>query len=148
MPVTGGTADVLAATDVAGEAVLHIEDNPSNQLLVEGVLQQRPAIRLMAATEGGRGLDLAREYRPMLILLDLDLPDQRGEQVLRSLLEDPRTADIPVVVLTADASTRQAKQLLAAGATAYLTKPLDVKGLLRMIDEAHGARTEASVGAN
>ena len=148
MPVAGATVDVLAAADVAGESVLHIEDNPSNQLLVEGVMQQRPAIGLMAATEGGRGLELAREYRPMLILLDLDLPDQRGEQVLRSLLEDPRTADIPVAVLTADASKQQAKHLLAAGATAYLTKPLDVKGLLRMIDEAHGARTEASIGAN
>ena len=84
----------------------------------------------------------------MLILLDLDLPDQRGEQVLSSLLEDPRTADIPVAVLTADASKRHAKHLLASGAKAYLTKPLDVKGLLRTIDEAYAARTEASVGAN
>ncbi len=116
-------------------AVLYVEDNLSNVRLVEHVLARRPQVRLLTAMQGRLGLDLAREHRPGLILLDLQLPDIPGDEVLRRLREDPRTRGVPVVVLSADASPGQVRRLLDAGARAYLTKPMDVRELLRIVDE-------------
>lgn len=79
--------------------------------------------------------ELAKEHRPGLILLDLQLPDIPGAEVLRRLQRDPRTRQIPVVVLSADATPGQTKRLQADGAREFLTKPLDVKQLLRVLDE-------------
>ena len=86
--------------------------------------------------QGRVGLDLARDHRPDLILLDRHLPDVPGDEVLRLLREDPRTRDIPVVIVSADASPGQAQRLLDAGARAYLTKPLDIQKLLAVVDES------------
>lgn len=72
----------------------------------------------------------------MLILLDLNLPDVPGERVLTELRDDPRTARIPVVVVSADATQRQIRRLMSSGATAYLTKPIDVSELMKHIDAA------------
>jgi signal transduction histidine kinase/ActR/RegA family two-component response regulator len=116
--------------------VLHIEDNLSNLKLVERVLAQRPGVEVIAAMQGRLGLELAREHRPALVLLDLHLPDLGGDQVLERLRDDPETAAIPVVIASADATPGQVRRLLAAGAAAYLTKPLDVRELLRLLDEA------------
>lgn len=121
-------------TGVTG-TVLYIEDNVSNQRLMERVLARRPGVRLMVARNGEEGLDLARSERPDLVLLDLHLPDMHGDEVLRRLWEDPGTRAIPVAMLSADASPAQAKRLLAAGASAYLTKPLDLGQVLQLIDE-------------
>jgi signal transduction histidine kinase/ActR/RegA family two-component response regulator len=121
--------------------VLYIEDNPSNLRLVERLLAQRPSVRLLSAIQGGIGLDLAREHRPDAILLDVHLPDIPGEEVLRRLREDPRTREIPVVVVTADATSGQRGKLLEAGARAYLTKPLDVKEFLGTVDGILSARS-------
>ena len=115
--------------------VLYIEDNISNRRLMERLLAHRPGVRLIEAPEGQAGLDLARAERPDLILLDLHLPDMSGDDVLRRLWEDARTRAIPVAVLSADATSAQMKRLLAAGATAYLTKPLDVGQVLQLLDE-------------
>ena len=111
-------------------SVLYIEDNPSNVRLVEKIFALASDIGLSVAREGGRGLALAREQSPDLILLDLHLPDMPGEQVLSALLADPLTEDIPVVIVSADASPVQAKRLRAAGAAGYLTKPFDIDQLL------------------
>ncbi len=115
--------------------VLYIEDNISNRRLMERVLARRPGVRLVGAGQGQAGLDLARADRPDLILLDLHLPDMNGEEVLRRLWEDPHTRAIPVAVLSADATPAQAKRLRAAGAMAYLTKPLDVSEVLQLLDD-------------
>lgn len=72
----------------------------------------------------------------MLVLLDLHLPDLGGEEVLQRLRDDPATASIPVVIVSADATPGQIRRLLTAGAAAYLTKPIDVRDLLRILDEA------------
>jgi signal transduction histidine kinase/CheY-like chemotaxis protein len=114
--------------------LLYIEDNLSNLKLVERVLIDRP-VKLLAAMQGRLGLDLAAEHRPDLILLDLHLPGMLGEDVLACLREDGRTASIPVVVLSADATPGRIERLLAAGAEAFLTKPLDVGKFLHVIDE-------------
>ena len=93
-------------------------------------------VRLIPATQGRLGLELARQHRPDLILLDLHLPDISGEQVLRELQADPRLQRTPVIILSADATPGQVERLVAAGARAYLTKPLDVRQLLLLVDEA------------
>ena len=128
------------------QSILHIEDNLSNVRLIEQVLVQRPNVELIPAMQGRLGLELAKEHRPMLILLDLNLPDIAGEEVLQQLRDDPRTANIPVVIVSADASPRQVQRLLATGARSYLTKPIDVRELLRHIDEASAARAAAPAG--
>jgi CheY-like chemotaxis protein len=117
-------------------AVLHIEDTLSNLKLLERILAQRSGIEVIAAMQGRLGLELAREHRPALILLDLHLPDMGGDRVLQQLREDPVTSSIPVIIVSADATAGQVQRLLSAGATAYLTKPLDVRDLLRLLDEA------------
>ncbi|MGH2656418.1 MAG: ATP-binding protein [Actinomycetota bacterium] len=116
--------------------VLYIEDNPVNLGLVDKILARRPGIRLLSAMRGGLGLELARLHRPDLILLDVHLPDMPGEEVLRRLREDPATRHVPVVVISADAMPERVQRLLAAGARAYLTKPLDVRRLLNLVAEA------------
>lgn len=115
--------------------VLYVEDNLSNLALVQRILARRPDVRLIEATQGQAGLDLARAHRPDLILLDLHLPDIHGSEVLRLVKSDPKTREIPVVVISADATQGQIERLLAAGARGYLTKPLDVRKLLSLLDE-------------
>jgi PAS domain S-box-containing protein len=114
--------------------VLYIEDNLSNLKLIERILLHRPGFHLTAAMQGSLGLDLAREHRPQLIFLDVHLPDMTGDEVLRRLQADRETRSIPVVVISADATPRQIERLLAAGASRYLTKPLDVKQILEILD--------------
>ena len=115
--------------------ILYIEDNLSNVRLMRGVLRQRPAVELIHAAQGDTGLAMAVKKRPQLVLLDLHLPDMPGEEVLRNLFENPATRDVPVVVVTADATPGLTRRLQAAGAKALLTKPLDIKRVLQLIDE-------------
>jgi len=105
--------------------VLYIEDNLANLRLIERILLQQSQIKLLAAMQGIIGLELARQHHLDLILLDLNLPDMGGQEVLRQLREDPATRETPVVIISADATPGQIERLLAAGANAYLTKPLD-----------------------
>jgi signal transduction histidine kinase/ActR/RegA family two-component response regulator len=116
--------------------VLYIEDNLSNLRLVESVLGRRLGVTLLSAMQGRVGLDLARDHRPDLILLDRHLPDLSGDEVFALLREDARTRDIPVVILSADAIPARVRRMLDAGVRAYLTKPLDVKSLLAAVDES------------
>jgi CheY-like chemotaxis protein len=115
--------------------VLYVEDNHANLQLVERIIARRPAVELVSAREGQVGFTLARERRPDLILLDRDLPDVPGDEVLRLLRADPRTRSIPVVILSADANPRHIQRLRDAGAAAYLTKPIDVARLLDIVDD-------------
>ncbi|MEY2445155.1 MAG: hypothetical protein QOE00_1735, partial [Ilumatobacteraceae bacterium] len=114
--------------------ILYIEDNISNITLVERIVETRPNTTLLVAMLGSLGLDLAHEHLPTMILLDLHLPDMPGEEVLRRLQSDERTANIPIFVLSADATKGQVQRLLEAGATDYMTKPFDIPRLLALID--------------
>src|SRR4029077_1440779 len=113
---------------------LYIEDNEPNVKVMESVLGLRPEWRMIHAALGNLGLELAHAHRPDLILLDLHLPDRSGLDVLIALRRDPVTSDIPVVVLTADASATQAQSLEEAGASRYLTKPLVLDEILATLD--------------
>lgn len=117
--------------------LLYIEDAVANIRVIEGVLERRPSVQLLSAMFGRFGLELAHEHHPDLILLDLHLPDMPGERVLAELQNDPETRDIPVIVLSADA-TREREQMLLAGACAYLTKPIDLRRLLDVLDRQLG----------
>jgi len=121
-------------TQATARTVLYIEDNLSNLRLVEQILVHRPNIRLITAMQGGLSIDLAREHQPDLILLDMNLPDLHGSQVLKELQADARTRAIPVVVISADATPGQVERLVAAGARAYLTKPFEIKQFLEILD--------------
>ena len=116
-------------------SVLCIEDNLSNLRLMERIFERRPEIILLAAMQGSIGLDLARQHSPDIILLDLHLPDMPGAEVLSRLQQSVQSRDIPVIVISADATPPQIQRLLGAGVRAYLTKPLDVAEFLRTFDE-------------
>jgi signal transduction histidine kinase/ActR/RegA family two-component response regulator len=133
-------SDDAATGEVAGNTVVHIEDNLSNLRLVEQVIARQGGTELVVAMQGRLGLELVRQHRPAAVLLDLHLPDIDGEDVLRALRDDPETASIPVVILSADATPGQVQRLLAAGARAYLTKPLEVRQLLEILDDIVGDR--------
>jgi PAS domain S-box-containing protein len=123
--------------------VLYIEDNPSNLELVDRIVHRR-GMSLISAMRPVLGIELAREHRPDLVLLDLHLPDMPGEEVLGRLRADDRTAAIPVVVLSADARPSLITRLLEAGARAFLTKPLDVVELLELLDQVAEEKQRAA----
>jgi len=102
--------------------------------LIERIISDRPQIRLLSAMQASLGLELARDHLPDLVLLDLHLPDMAGDEALRRLRQDPTTRTIPVVMISADATQAQIDRLLAAGADDYLTKPLDVKRFLQIVE--------------
>ncbi len=115
--------------------VLCVEDNPSNLLLIQRILA-RAGVDVIEAPEGRLGIELARRHLPDLVLLDLDLPDMSGEVVLSILTADPLTAAIPIYICSADATGASRERLVGAGARGYLTKPIDIDGLLKMVSRS------------
>jgi len=116
--------------------ILYIEDTIANVELVEQILKsQRREVHLISNENGKMATSLAIEYAPDLILLDLNLPDIQGTEVLRLLQDNVQTKDIPVVIITSDAMPRQIEKLLSGGAKKYMTKPLEVMTFLSVINE-------------
>ncbi len=140
--VTDGDEDRAPASAVATRdatrTVLYVEDNLASLELVERTLRHRPDLRVIPLMQGGLALELATQHHPDLVLLDLHLPDIDGDEVLRRLKGDKCSVDIPVIMLSADASERNAPRFRAAGACAFLTKPIKVRDLLDAIDQALG----------
>jgi signal transduction histidine kinase/ActR/RegA family two-component response regulator len=127
----------------AGLSILCIEDNPANVEVVARYLRGRPNARLLSAISGRTGIECAVRDVPDVILLDLHLPDLQGDEVLNELKADPATAAIPVIVLSADASRGVIRRLLAGGAFAYLTKPIELAELGALLDTCAAARAQA-----
>ena len=135
---------------VAGRAgtILYIEDNLSNLRLIESLLGDEKQLTLLSAQQGTLGIEIARARTPDLILLDLHLPDLPGWEVLAQLRADATTCDIPVIVISADATPHQIARLRAVGAQDYLTKPINVRELLRVLGERlPAAPAEVAAGA-
>jgi len=132
--------DPIAAsrTYPAARKVLYVEDKVENLRLAEQILKQRPSATLIPAMLGGLALDLACQHLPDLIMLDLELPDVQGQDVVRQLRADPITSGIPIIIVSGDASQSRRDQLLDAGVTDYLTKPIRVHQLLEILDRVLG----------
>jgi CheY-like chemotaxis protein len=145
LPAVEPDAVVTSRAYAGAKTVLYVEDMIENVRLVEQILKRRPSITLISAMLAGVALDLARQHHPDLILLDVHLPDMNGGEVIRRLRAHQATAAIPVVILSADATRRQTDDLLAAGAGAYLTKPIRVRELLQTIDDVLGEPSPAPV---
>lgn len=129
------TKPEYAQSNISGK-LLYIEDNYSNIELVKQVLgKHRPGINLIIEMLGENAVNFAIEYKPDLILLDLDLPDLHGGEVLKRIRADKNTNSIPIIVLSADALPKQIEKLLKMGAKNYITKPFDVEELLNVIDK-------------
>jgi PAS domain S-box-containing protein len=132
-------AQATGAVDSAHTGtLLYIEDNLQNLRLMQRLVARRPGVRLAHAPDGAQGLAYIRQHRPELVFLDLHLPDMHGEEVLRQVTQDPATRGTAVVILSADATPSQQRHLMAEGATNYITKPFDVREVLRVIDAALG----------
>jgi PAS domain S-box-containing protein len=129
----GGTW-LLPVLSAAARSILYVEDNRDNFELVRQALADYLQIELIWAREAEVGLQLARQRRPSLILLDLHLYSLSGADVLSQLKQNPNTAAIPVIIVSADATPGQVERLLALGARAYLTKPINVKTFVQLIE--------------
>jgi CheY-like chemotaxis protein len=116
--------------------LLCVEDNPANLKLVEQLIKRRPDMRLMTAVNGTLGIALARASQPEVILMDIKLPDISGLEALRILRDDPATAHIPVVALSANAMPRDIELGMTTGFFRYLTKPIKVH---EFMDALHAA---------
>ena len=113
--------------------ILYIEHNVSNLTLVQRVLDRQATVELIAGMQGSLGLELARRHRPDLIILDLQLPDMGGEEVLERLKAEDETRQIPVVILTADATKGLAERLAQLGASEFMPKPLNVPRFVDLV---------------
>jgi CheY-like chemotaxis protein/nitrogen-specific signal transduction histidine kinase len=116
--------------------VLYVEDNPANLKLVQQLLARRTDLRLLSAGNGREGITLARTYMPDVILMDINLPGISGIETLRLLREDPLTANITVVAISANAMPRDIEKGLEVGFFSYLTKPIKVKEFIEVLDDA------------
>jgi PAS domain S-box-containing protein len=116
--------------------LLYVEDNPANLKLVEQLIVRRPDMRLLVATDGDLGVQLALANHPDVILMDINLPGISGIEALKILREDPATAHIPVVALSANAMPRDIEKGLQAGFFRYLTKPIRVNEFMNTLDVA------------
>jgi signal transduction histidine kinase/AmiR/NasT family two-component response regulator len=122
--------------DARRRTVLYVEDNPANLMLVQKLLARSPDIRLLTACDGRGGIELARESRPDVILMDINLPGISGITALKILAGDAATAHIPVIALSANAMPRDIEKGLEAGFYRYLTKPIKVVEFLATLDGA------------
>lgn len=131
---TPAATSITAASACTGEQkVLYVEDNPANFRLVQKILSKRPDIELLAAKNAEEGLMLAGREHPDLILLDLNLPDMDGFDLLRCLRNDPATRNTPVIAVTANAMKRDIERGKTAGFQDYLIKPINVQDFLSSI---------------
>jgi CheY-like chemotaxis protein len=123
-----------ASAGGARHRVLYIEDNPANIEVVSRFLRTRPNIALEQATSGRAGLEQAVRNPPDLILLDMHLPDLRGDRVLQQLKAEPATAAVPIAILSAEAAPAVIRRMRDNGVISYLTKPLNLSELGQVLD--------------
>ncbi len=146
---------LLPAPELSGAAVrtlLYVEDNEANMELVAQLIARRPDMRLLRAEDGVRGIAMARTHLPDVILMDINLPGISGLQALGLLHDDPITARIPVLALSANAMPRDVEKGLEAGFFRYLTKPIKIAEFMLALDQGleqaqaqAKARTEATI---
>ncbi|MDB6033487.1 MAG: sensor hybrid histidine kinase [Verrucomicrobiales bacterium] len=140
LAMQNGEAEALvrteACTDATRQTLLYVEDNPANMELVEELIARRQDLRLVTAVNGILGIEMARATQPQVILMDINLPGISGLKALRILREDPATAHIPIIAVSANAMARDFEKGLEAGFFRYLTKPIKIKELMDALNAA------------
>jgi len=116
--------------------LLYVEDNPANLMLVEQIIEDHPHLRMLSAHDGNLGIALARAHLPEVILMDINLPGISGFEAMKILRDNPVTAHIPVIAISANAMPRDIKKGLEAGFFRYLTKPIKVNEFMDALDTA------------
>ncbi|GAB2879662.1 hypothetical protein GCM10027046_04560 [Uliginosibacterium flavum] len=116
--------------------LLYVEDNPANLMLIEDLIARRPDLELLSAQDGQQGIEMARKVLPDVILMDINLPGVSGIKALKVLGDDPNTAHIPIIALSANAIPRDIENGLKAGFFRYLTKPIKVAEFMDTLDLA------------
>ena len=116
--------------------LLYVEDNPANLMLVQHIIEDQPAIRMLSAPDGNLGIEIARAHLPDVVLMDINLPGINGIQALKILQNDPVTAHIPVIALSANAMLRDIEKGLESGFFRYLTKPININELMVALNDA------------
>ena len=119
---------------MSAKTILYVEDNELNRKIVRDLLR-RTSYRLLEAPDGEAGIAMAGEYRPDLILMDIQLPKVSGIDAMRVLRQAPATAETPIIAITSFALSGDHKKAKDAGASAYLAKPYSPRELLSMIRE-------------
>jgi signal transduction histidine kinase/CheY-like chemotaxis protein len=122
--------------NVSKHTLLYVEDNPANMMLVQDLIARRPDIKLLCARDGDTGIEIARSALPNVILMDINLPGISGIKALKLLQDDPMTAHIPIIALSANAVPRDIKKGLEAGFFRYLTKPIKFDEFMETLDLA------------
>ncbi|MDP2170020.1 MAG: ATP-binding protein [Rhodocyclaceae bacterium] len=125
-----------AQGNVPLRTLLYVEDNPASLMLVEQIIEGVPHVRMLSARDGNSGIALARAHLPEVILMDVNLPGLSGIEALKILREDPATAHIPVLAISANAMPRDIQKGLEAGFFRYLTKPIKISEFMRALDSA------------
>lgn len=118
-------------------AILVVEDNERNRKLVRTILEFR-GFEVIEAIDGERGVALAKERQPILILMDIQLPKLDGISAFKQIRADPVTAAIPVVAVTASITPSERERVAAAGFNEYIPKPIDVEAFGQMVDRLTG----------
>ncbi len=122
--------------DSPQHTLLYMESNPANLMLVEDLIARRPDLRLLTAVDTHTGIHLARKAQPNIILMDMNLPGMNGMDTFRILAEDPLTAHIPVIAVSANAIPGDIEKGLKAGLFRYLTKPINISTFMVTVDVA------------
>ncbi len=135
-PVTPLQERVSAGPASVKRKVLAIDDNPVNLQLLQGIFEEFPNLEVVTAVQGKLGLELAAKHPPDVVLLDLHLQDMDGRDVLLALRGNPSFGGVPVIMISADAHSAQAEQLLRDGAFRYITKPFNIRELVNAVHEA------------
>jgi len=116
--------------------LLYIEDNPANLKLVEQIIERHPDMHLLTAVNANLGIELARTNQPEVILMDINLPGINGFEAQKILREDPATAHIPIIAISANAMPLDVERGLKAGFFRYITKPINVNEFITALDLA------------
>jgi signal transduction histidine kinase/CheY-like chemotaxis protein len=118
----------------SGSGIAYIEDNPANLKFMKKVFEKEFACDLLTANDGVQGLEMVKQRRPALVLLDINLPGMNGLEIVNNLKNDPQTRQIPIVMVSANAMSESISKAMEAGASGYLTKPIEVKKLKEMLN--------------
>jgi len=126
--------------------LLYIEDNEINLMLVEGFVAKRPDLAPVSCADGATGLDAARRLQPDIVLIDIDLPDMTGHDVLHAILAEPQLRRACCVAFSADGRTADIETAIRSGFMDYLQKPLSAEDFLAAIDQLIAANQDAQKG--